>query len=132
MKRPTANQMRERLKWRRVTAPKTWHPRYEGDELVGFYGGRTLRNGKFGQYEVVLVHVPYEGTWTLSGVRIIQLIDSSMIARGAPVCIVFKGEKPLGFDDHDGREKYMKLFELFITDGEPMSNADMAAAGAPA
>lgn len=125
----TASQLREKLKWNRVKAPKPWTPRYDDDELIGFYGGRTLKNGRFGQYEVVLVHVPYEGTWTVSGVRIIQLLDASLIAKGAPVRIVFKGNKPLGIDEVDGRQKHMKLFELYVTDGEPMSDDEVEAAG---
>ena len=56
-----------RYKWKKVHAPKTWSPRTVGAELAGFYGGRTMRTGAYGQYEVVLVHVLLDGSYIISG-----------------------------------------------------------------
>jgi len=73
--------LRGRYEWKKIEAPKMWRPRMIGEELVGFYGGKTTRNGQWGQYEVVLVHVPGRGSFMLSGVRIIQLADASRSPR---------------------------------------------------
>lgn len=111
----TASKLKN-VKWRKVTAPSTWHPT-DGDELIGFYAGRTKRNGNFGQYEVLIVLVPYKGTFMVSGTHLIQLADAAMLSRGDAIRIRFVGRKDL--DD----EKEIKLFELFI--GEVQAADDM-------
>lgn len=63
---------------------------------------------------------------TVSGVRLIQLIDASMIAKGAPVRIVFLGDKKIGEEADGVKPKTMKLFDLFITDGEPLTDEDFS------
>ena len=107
-----SDEIRERFKWRKVAAPKTWRPEEAGQELVGYYGGRTLREGKYGQYEVILVHVPLEGSYTLSGTHLIQLVDASMIVLGHPIRIVWRGlvETTAGHQ--------MKTFEVMVAEGE--------------
>lgn len=104
------------VKWRKVTAPAVWYPK-DGDELVGYYSGRTKRDGSYGQYEVVIVLVPYKGTYTVSGTALIQLADAAMLTRGDAVRIKFLGRKPL----EEGHE--MKLFELYV--GEVETAEDM-------
>jgi len=47
--------LRERYGWKKVVAPKAWRPEATGEELIGFYGGKTTRTGAYGQYDVVLV-----------------------------------------------------------------------------
>lgn len=106
-----ADKLKEKYKWTKVHTPHAWYPK-PGDELVGYYNGRTLRNGRHGQYEVVLVSVPYKGTMTVSGTGLINLIDSASIQKGHPICVKFIGLKELE------NEKSFKQFELLIADGE--------------
>lgn len=95
------------VKWRKISAPQVWRPT-DGEELIGYYAGRTKKDGKFGQYEVVLVLVPYKGAYTISGTQLLQLCDSGMLVRGDAIRIKFLGRKPLS----DERE--VKLFELSV------------------
>lgn len=81
--------LRARYAWKKVEAPKTWRPSTNGEELTGFYGGKTLRNGQWGQYEVIVVHVPHRGTFMVSGTRVIQLVDAADIQTGWPIRIVY-------------------------------------------
>jgi hypothetical protein len=104
--------IRERFKWRKVVAPQTWRPSEVGQELVGYYGGRTLREGSFGQYEVVLVHVPLEGSYMLTGTQLIQLMDASMIVAGHPIRIVWQGLK----ETSAGHQ--MKMFDVLVAEGQ--------------
>lgn len=104
--------IRDRFKWRQVVAPRPWLPEAIGQELIGYYGGRTLRQGQWGQYEVVLVHVPLDGCYTLSGTRIIQLLDASMCALGHPIRIVWQGTKPTS------RNYDMKMYDVMVAEGE--------------
>jgi hypothetical protein len=106
------------VKWRKISSPTTWRPQ-DGEELIGYYVGRTQRDGSFGPYEVVLVAVPYKGTFMVSGTKLIQLADSAMLTRGDAVRVVFLGKKEIGED------REMKDFELYV--GElPMAD-DMPA-----
>lgn len=95
------------VKWRKINAPSTWRPQ-DGEELIGYYVGRTKRDGSFGPYEVVLVAVPYKGTYIVSGTKLIQLMDSGMLVRGDAVRIKFLGNKDIG------EERTMKDFELYV------------------
>ncbi|OHD23661.1 MAG: hypothetical protein A2Y38_23475 [Spirochaetes bacterium GWB1_59_5] len=104
--------LRERFKWRKVVAPRPWQPKEPGGALLGYYGGRTLRTGPHGQYEVAIVHVPREGAFMLTGVRIIQLIDASMIAIGHPIQVVWQGM----VDTTAGHQ--MKNYEVLVADGD--------------
>lgn len=98
------------ISWREVKAPTSWRPKKD-EELVGYYMGRTKKNGKFGQYEVLTILVPYKGAMMVSGTIIIQLVDSAMIQPGDAIRIVFQGYKELEGD------RSMKMFRLFIGDG---------------
>lgn len=118
--------LREKYEWKKVEAPKTWRPKYNGEELVGFYGGRTIRSGSFGQYEVVIVHVPGRGSFMLSGTQLIQLIDAASADVGDPIRVVWGGYLKLG-EAEDGREKKMKQFTVFVVDGERLAPEDMPA-----
>lgn len=116
--------LRSRYQWKQVEAPKTWRPKMLGEELVGFFGGKTTRNGSFGQYEVVLVHVPVRGSFMVSGVRIIQLIDASGIETGWPVRIVWRGRMALPATA-DGEVREMKNYEVFVAEGDPVAAGDL-------
>ena len=109
-----AEHIRERYEWKKVHAPKAWRPKDPGTELIGYFGGKTVRNGAFGQYEVVLVHVPLQGSYMVSGAHLIQLIDASMVNVGWPLRIVWLGMHLLdnGFN--------VKQFEIFVADGDPL------------
>ncbi len=100
------------MKWRKVKRPKSWRPKYDGEELIGYYVGRTLKNGQYGQYEVVTVVTPDHGTYMVSGTQLIQLADVAMLKYGAAVRIKFIGMKPVG-ESHT-----MKEFELYVSDSE--------------
>lgn len=112
-------QLLARFKWKKVEVPRVWHPRKVGQVLVGFYAGRTTRNGAFGQYDVVLVLVPGDGAYMVSGVKLMQLLDAAMIDTGHPIQIVYNGDKDLG------DKKSMKLFELLVAEGDPIDAAAM-------
>jgi hypothetical protein len=114
-----------RYKWKKVERPHPWRPKEPGEELVGFYGGKTLRSGKFGQYEVVIVHVPCSGTLMLSGIQIIQLVDAACIEVGWPIRIVWKGLEELGEGDIEGEAKRMKTFEVYVAEGDPLAVGDL-------
>ena len=111
----TSDEIVDRYGWRRVKAPKSWNPIEAGEELIGYYGGRTLRHGQHGQYEVVIVHVPQRGSFFVSGVRIIQLIDAALIDTGHPIRVHFEGHKELP----NGHR--MKLFELDVAEGPALA-----------
>jgi len=106
--------IREQYKWRTVQTPIAWRPSEEeiGTELVGFYGGKSLRDGPHGQYEVILVHVPMDRSYMVSGTRVVQLMDASLAPVGHPVRIVWKGYK------ETGRGHQMKLFEVLVAEGQ--------------
>lgn len=108
--------VKETYAWKKVEAPKRWNPIDPGEELCGFYVGKTTRSGAYGQYEVVLIHVPGRGTLMASGVRIVQLVDASGVEPGWPVRLVWRGLQPF-----PGTDKRMKLFEFFVAEGEPMA-----------
>lgn len=111
----TVKEVKNTYEWKKVAAPKRWNPRDPGEELCGFYVGKTARSGTYGRYEVVLVDVPDSGTFMVSGVRIIQLVDASQVEPGWPVRIVWRGYQPVG--GVQGKE--MKMFDFFVADGEP-------------
>lgn len=114
MAKPKAKDKAEKLsevKWRRITAPLVWRP-VAGEELIGYYVGRTKRDGAFGQYEVVVIAVPYKGTFTVSGTGLLNLVDSGMVTRGQAIRIFFGGYLDLG------EGKQMKQFELYVGETE--------------
>lgn len=95
--------------WVQVDIPRPWRPKYTGEELVGFYGGRTIRHGMYGEYTVILIHIPKLGAVTLSGTDIVQRVDAAMLEEGEPVRIVWCGYKELG------DEKRKKIYDLWVT-----------------
>lgn len=102
-----AERLRQRV-WKKVQAPKNWRPE-PGELLEGVYGGRTLRNGMYGQYEVILVRVPSEATtYMISGVKIIQLVDTALLRIGEDIRVHFVGDIKLGED------RTMRNFELYV------------------
>lgn len=112
----------DRYQWKKVEAPKTWRPKSVDEELVGFYGGKTSRTGPFGAYPVVIVHVPRQGTMTVTGTQIVQLADSSSIMPGWPVRIIYRGLHKFGDGD---QKKTMKKFDMLVAEGDPISPDDM-------
>lgn len=111
----------ERFQWQKVRAPQTWRPQKNGDQLVGFYGGKSVRKGYHGEYTVILVHLPKIGSYMVSGTGIIQLIDSTMVKPGHPICITWKGSKVFG-KDAEGKNKTVKQFELAVAEGDPLGD----------
>ncbi len=103
--------MKNIFNWIKVKRPKSWRPQ-AGEELIGYYVGRTVRDGQWGQYEVITVVTPERGTFMVSGTQIVQLCDVALLKYGAAVRIKFLGIKPIG----NGHE--MKEFELYISDSE--------------
>jgi hypothetical protein len=94
--------------WREVKIPRPWRPAYIGEELIGTYGGRTVRSGMYGQYEVILVKTGKEQAFLVSGTDIIQRIDAAQLNIGDPVRIIWMGYKEL---QEDMRKK---MFELYV------------------
>lgn len=110
----------ERYTWKKVIAPKAWTPRCLGDELAGYYGGKTTRHGRFGEYTIILIHVPGEpAARTISGVRIIQLIDSSLVCIGHAIRVQYLGMREISDD------RKMKEFNVYIAEGEPVAEQDL-------
>ncbi len=112
------DKIRERFKWKKVEAPRAWRPR-PGDELLGFYGGKTTKSGRFGSYEAVIVHVPGGPAMLISGVMAVQAADSAMLVVGHPVRFVFKGLKDLG------EGKTLKQVEMFVADVSSIPALDL-------
>ncbi len=92
-------------KWKKVKGPTTWRPEIN-DELVGCFGGRSLRNGSFGPYEIVILHTD-DRTYTVSGTVLLQLVESANPQLGDLLRVVYKGTKPTALQ-HD-----IKIFELY-------------------
>lgn len=105
----------QRFQWKKVKAPTTWRPKTVGEQLVGFFGGKTSKNGRYGQYDVIIVHVPLRGSFMISGTGIIQLVDGACVMPGHPVCITWNGVKELGDN------KTCKQFELQVAEGDPLN-----------
>ncbi len=109
-------EIRERFTWEQVQAPKAWLPNQHDDELLGFYAGQTKRIGTYGEYTAVLVFVPGQSFLRMvTGTRIVQLVDASMLELGQPVRIVWRGYTKISGD------RKMKNFDLFM--GVEESNA---------
>lgn len=117
--------LRARYEWKRIEAPKTWRPKHNGEELVGYYAGKSVRNGQFGQYEIVMVTVPRRGVFMISGTRIVQLADASGVQYGWPVRVVWQGLADLPPLAVGERARTMKQFEFFVAEGDPVSPEDM-------
>lgn len=100
------------IKWKKINRPRSWRPSRVGDELIGYYVGRTLRNGQWGQYEVITVVVPNHGAFMVSGTQLIQLADVALLQYGMAVRIRFLGRKTIN-EDHE-----MKEFELYVSEAE--------------
>jgi hypothetical protein len=116
----TGDALRERFKWKKVAAPVPWKPTHNNDELVGYYGGQTLRDGQYGQYRVIIMHVPGEpAPFTVSGTRIIQLFDAALVGIGHAVRVQYLGMKDTG-NGHS-----MKDFNVYVAEGDPISESDL-------
>jgi hypothetical protein len=98
------------IRWKAVEIPKPWRPK-QGEELFGVYGGRTVRNGPHGQYEVILVHARKRVTYVVSGTDIIQRIDAAHLSEGDPLRIIYLGTEEVGVE---GWKK--KRFQLLVVD----------------
>lgn len=94
--------------WTKVTAPRPWRPTKPGDELIGYYAGRTSRDGVFGQYDVAMVAVPGVGVVTVSGTKPLSAIEASGVQLRTPVKFVFNGMVDVG------REHKMKDIDVFV------------------
>jgi hypothetical protein len=120
-----SNTIRDRYKWKQVEAPKPWRPKYNGEELCGFYGGKSVRDGQFGQYQVIIVHVPQRGAFMLSGVLIVNLVDAAGFVLGSPIRVVWKGLEKLTPKEDDERPRTMKRFDVFEAEGEAIAEEDL-------
>lgn len=114
----------EIVKWRKISSPSTWRPT-DGEELIGYYVGRTQYDGKFGPYEVLLVAVPYKGTFMISGTKLIQLADSAMLTRGDAVRVVFLGKVEIS-EKHEMKDFELYVGELPIADDMPVEETHHA------
>jgi len=112
---PKQTLAQEPIRWKKLKSPKTWRPKNAGSELVGYYLGKTLKDGQWGQYYVVMVAVPgkdgFSAPYMASGSALIRALDGGQVEVGSFVRIVFGGMKDLGED------RYMKEFEVFVGEG---------------
>lgn len=110
--------------WVKVESPRSWRPTVIGQEIIAYYGGKTIYDGIYGNYEAALLHVPNVGTFYVTGVRLIRLLDTTCPIRGALIRVVWKGYKQLD------EEREMKDYDLYISHGPalpPGSIPDIAA-----
>lgn len=111
--------LKAQYKWKKVETPRMWRPKTSNEELVGYYGGKTTRVGAFGSYEVVIVHVPADGAYLVSGTQVVQSADAALLVTGQPIRLVFHGRKNIG----SGRE--MKLITMYVAEGERVPPAEL-------
>lgn len=107
---PVQQKLLDKYEWTDVSAPQPWNPKM-CPELVGHYGGKITRVGPYGTYEVVLIKVPRLGVFTVSGVKIVELINASMVSVGHPIHVVFTGYETTS------RGYQCKQFELRVAQG---------------
>lgn len=102
------------IRWHKLERPRDWRPN-AGEDLAGYYIGKTMRNGPYGQYEVVLIAVPVDDGMSrplmVSGVQILQAIDGSGIQPGKFIRVVFGGYE----DITGGRQR--KRFDVYAAEG---------------
>ena len=124
-----------RYTWRKVERPKPWRPKIVGEVLLGFYGGKSVRTGMYGEYTTVIVHVPglppAAGSFTLSGIQVVQAFDVADLKIGWPVRVVWTGLEDLGeiveetevagVKSKKTKKKQMKRFDVFVAEGDPVS-----------
>ena len=116
--------LRELPAWKRVRALISWTPRAPGDELCGFFGGQTVRTGQYGEYTVVLVHVPDVGSYTVTGTELVRLVNAARLQDGEPVRIVFRGRERTSSD------REIKRFDLLVLASEKKGGKTPPCAGA--
>lgn len=112
------------ITWRKLKSPTPWRPSLPGEELAGYYLGKSVRQGAFGEYTVVLIGVLDEagtvGTPKMvSGAAIVNAVDGSNIQIGALLRIVYGGLVEISND------RKMKAFEVFLGEGT-LSTDDIA------
>jgi len=108
------------INWRRIERPKTWRPA-AGTTLVGYYIGKSVRDGKHGQYEVVIIGVPvgdgFSRPHMISGTQIVQAIDAGNVQPGNLVRVTFEGMQELKRKRDDGTPFEMKVFVVDVAEG---------------
>jgi hypothetical protein len=112
--------LKNRYAWKRIERPLTWRPKTVGEELIGLYGGKTQRVGKFGAYDVVLVHVPAVGSFTLTGVQVIQKFDAASMEIGWPVRVEWRGYEEWDDKEKPDEKRRMKCYEVYVAEGVPV------------
>lgn len=104
----TAPVTERRTVWAKITTPQPWRPTKPKEELIGYYAGRTKREGPFGQYDVIMVAVPNVGVLTAAGVKVIAAIDAGNVQLRTPIKLVFNGLRDVG------RDRPMKDVDVFV------------------
>lgn len=103
------------VKWHKLNRPRAWVPSEPGAEIVGYYLGQSVREGRYGQYSTVMLAVPtghgFTQPYTVSGVSLINAIDAGQIEEGYLIRIVFWGYKDLDED------RSVKLFNVYVGEG---------------
>jgi len=103
------------VKWHKLNRPKPWTPSEPDSEIVGYYLGQSVREGRYGQYTTVMLAVPtghgFTQPYTISGVALINAIDGGQIEEGYLIRVVFRGYKEL--DD----ERSVKMFDVYVGEG---------------
>jgi hypothetical protein len=103
------------VKWRKLERPKTWKPTEAGSDLMGYYLGQSVRDGRFGQYTVALFAVPtghgFTQPYVVSGTSLISALDGGQVGKGSLVRVTYQGTKPL----QDNRT--VKLFDVYVGEG---------------
>lgn len=102
------------IQWNKLERPKVWSPE-EGQEIVGYYLGMSTREGRYGQYKVVVIGVPkgngFNCPMMVTGIQVIQALDGSSIKQGAFIRISYIGMKELD----NGRT--MKMIDVYEASG---------------
>ena len=96
--------------WRKVSAPKKWHPA-EGEVIEGEFQGRQHKDGRYGPYQVMIIKATDGTVRTLSGAVINSLLDGACLKPGALVRVVFLGDRVNAL----GTQSY-KDFDLYVAE----------------
>ncbi len=82
--------------WKRIS-PRVWKPTGEGEVLEGVYRGLASRGAVDGQWSVALIERDGDAdkieVYSVGGVRLVALLQTSIVAIGERVRITFTGHE---------------------------------------
>ncbi len=104
----TTQVVAEGKRWNLVQPAVRWNPT-PGDVISGVFLGLRERSGEFGDYKCVIIYTG-DGTYSASGVRLIDTISSSTLEPGDLIRLCYKGKS----ESYDGGYSY-KMFDVYTS-----------------